>query len=102
MIRHIVLVRFRPEIGAGRIAEIFTSLEALKAVVPGILVISAGSNVSPEGMAQGHTHGFTVDFEDVAARDRYLADPDHARVGAALVEAAVGGAAGLLVLDYEF
>jgi hypothetical protein len=101
MIRHIVLVPFKPDIEGGRIAEIFASLKALKALVPGILAISAGSNVSPEGMARGHTHGFTVDFEDVAARDRYLADPDHGKVGAALVAAAAGGADGLVVLDYE-
>jgi hypothetical protein len=100
MIRHIVLVRFRPDTGSARIAEIFASLHALKAVVPGIRSIHAGPNVSPEDMARGHTHGFTVDFETEAARDAYLADADHGKVGAALVGAAQGGIDGILVLDF--
>ena len=100
MIRHVVLVRFRPDVAAAAIGEIFESLFRLKDLIPGILAITAGSNVSPEGLARDYTHGFTVDFIDVAARDRYLADPDHGKVGAALVAAATGGIEGLVVLDY--
>ena len=100
MIRHIVLVRFSAETSQTRIDEIFASLHALKQVVPGIVSISVGRNVSPEGLACGYTHAFTVDFTDVVARDRYLADPDHGKVGAALVAAASGGIDGLIVLDY--
>jgi Stress responsive A/B Barrel Domain len=100
MIRHIVLVRFSPETSQARIDEIFVSLHALKQIIPGILAITIGPNVSPEGLGRGYTHGFTVDFTDVAARDRYLADPDHGKVGAALVAAASGGIEGLVVLDY--
>ena len=100
MIRHIVLVHFSAETSQTRIDEIFASLHALKQVVPGIVSISVGRNVSPEGLARGYTHAFTVDFTDVVARDRYLADPDHGKVGAALVAAASGGIDGLVVLDY--
>ena len=100
MIRHIVLVRFSIDTSQARIDEIFGSLHALKQVVPGIVAISAGANASPEGLARGYTHGFTVDFSDIAARDRYLADPDHGKVGAALVGAATGGIDGLVVLDF--
>jgi hypothetical protein len=100
MIRHIVLIRFRADMPEARIGGIFASLHALQAVIPGILAISWGGNVSPEGLGRGFTHGFTVDFADVAARDRYLADPDHGKVGAALVGAAEGGIDGILVLDF--
>jgi hypothetical protein len=46
------------------------------------------------------THGFTVDFVDVASRDSYLAHPDHRTVGARLVNAVEGGRGGLVVIDW--
>ena len=49
----------------------------------------------------GHTHAFTVDFDDAAARDAYLALPEHESAGARLVRATEGGLAGLIVLDIE-
>jgi hypothetical protein len=100
MIRHIVLVRVVSDIDPGRIAAVMNGIADLRRSIPGILAFSWGRNVSPEGLAREYTHAFTVDFEDEAARDRYLADPDHARAGAALVAAADGGVEGLLVMDY--
>ena len=40
-----------------------------------------------------------MDFEDAAARDSYLALPEHEAAGARLVRAAEGGLAGLTVMD---
>ena len=101
MIRHIVLVRFRTDVTDASIATIFQALHALKATIPGILDVAHGANVSPEKLGRGTTHAFTVDFTDEAARDRYLADADHGKVGAALVAAAHGGVDGLTVVDFE-
>jgi hypothetical protein len=101
MIRHIVLARFGSDVDAAEIARIFAGLGDLQRTVPGILSFSVGANVSPEGLARGYTHAFTVDFADTAARDRYLADADHARAGAAVVAALEGGVEGLLVVDFE-
>ena len=70
-------------------------------MVAGIRAIDGGPNVSPEGLARGYSHAFTVDFDDAAARDRYLADADHGKVGAALVAAAEGGVDGLVVIDFD-
>jgi len=81
--------------------ELFEALDALKAVIPGIVSVSAGRDCSPEGLQSGMTHGFTVDFVDVAARDRYLAHPDHKSIGARLVSAVEGGIEGLVVLDWS-
>ena len=100
MIRHIVLVRFSPQTMPARIAEIFIALEALQASIPGILAISHGANASPEGLARGYTHAFTVDFVDAAARDGYLPHPEHGKVGKAIVAAAEGGIEGVAVIDY--
>jgi hypothetical protein len=101
MIRHIVLLRFRQDARPERIAIVLAAIHALKHTLPGILAVHSGANVSPEGLGRGFTHAFTVDFEDEAARDRYLADADHAKAGAGLVAEAEGGVEGLLVVDFE-
>ena len=100
MIRHVVLVRFREGVAASEVAAVFAALADLRRHLPGMLGFAAGPNVSPEGLARGFTHAFTVDFADVAARDDYLALPEHEAAGARLVKAAEGGLAGLTVLDF--
>jgi Stress responsive A/B Barrel Domain len=99
MIRHIVLVRFRAEISARQIAGIFADLQAIRAVLPGVLAITSGRSESPEAMERGYMHGFVADFADWAALEAYQNHPDHKRVGAALVAGAVGGLEGILVFD---
>jgi hypothetical protein len=100
MIRHVVLVRFREGVAPDEISSIFDALAGLGRLLPGMRDFRCGPNVSPEGLARGLTHGFTVDFADAAARDTYLALPEHEAAGARLVKAAEGGLAGLTVLDF--
>lgn len=97
MIRHIVLLKARPEVTEAQIATIFADLHSLK--LPGILAIHSGRSESPEKIERGYLHGFTVDFADWEALATYQAHPDHKRVGAALVAAAEGGLEGILVFD---
>jgi hypothetical protein len=97
MIRHIVLLKARPEVPDAHIEGIFTDLHSLK--LPGILAIHSGRSESPEQIERGYLHGFTVDFADWDALAAYQAHPDHKRVGAALVAAAQGGIDGVLVFD---
>lgn len=99
MIRHIVLVRFRPEVTHDTIAEILADLQAIEGKVPGLLSIASGRSESPEKIERGYMHGFTVDFADWAALEAYQQHPDHRRVGAALVAHAEGGLDGILVFD---
>jgi hypothetical protein len=99
MIRHCVLVRFRPEITQDQRLSLYAELEALRDVVPGFLAMYAGPNVSPEGLHQGFVDGFTMDFIDDAARDAYLVHPDHKTAGSKLVAALEGGRDGLVVFD---
>jgi Stress responsive A/B Barrel Domain len=99
MIRHIVLIRFRPEITEAAIAAIFSDLHAVRDVVPGVLAIHAGRSESPEQIERGYLHGFTVDFSDWEALAAYQTHPDHSRVGEALVAGAQGGLDGILVFD---
>jgi Stress responsive A/B Barrel Domain len=99
MIRHIVLLKARPEVTDAEIAAIFADLQSIKTKLPGILSIHAGRSMSPEKIERGYLHGFTVDFTDWQALAAYQIHPDHKRVGAALVAAAQGGIDGILVFD---
>jgi hypothetical protein len=99
MIRHIVLLKARPEVTEAEIAAIFADLAAIKDKLPGVLAIHSGRSMSPEKIERGYLHGFTVDFTDWAALAAYQDHPDHKRVGAALVAAAEGGIDGILVFD---
>ena len=101
MIRHVVLVRIRADVGQAETDAVFLQLAALRTVLPGLKRFTAGPNVSPEGLNRGYTHVFTCDFEDAAARDAYLEHPAHTVAGARLVAAAEGGADGLIVVDFD-
>lgn len=100
-VRHIVLCHFRHSVTSTEREAVFAELAGLRGHLPGILAMSFGANVSPEGLGQGFSHGFTIDFADATARDAYLADAAHGRAGAKLVAALDGGASGLIVFDIE-
>ena len=99
MIRHIVLARFRRDIGSGEIAAIFSDLEKLRGHIPGMLAFHGGCNTSPENLDRGYSHAFTVDFADAAARDAYLDHQAHKAAGSKLVAACEGGVEGIVVTD---
>ncbi len=101
MIRHMVLLRFRPEVSASDRAALMCDLDGLRARLPGIVTFAALRNVSPEEpVVHGFEDGFIVDFRDEAARDAYLADEVHRAIGARLVAACSGGTEGLIVFDH--
>lgn len=101
MIRHLVLLRFRPEVTATEKAALMTELEALRGHLPGILSFTPLANVSPEHpVVHGFVDGFAIDLVDEAARDAYLVDPGHQSAGARLTAACEGGAAGIVVFDH--
>ncbi|MCU0831885.1 MAG: Dabb family protein [Rhizobiaceae bacterium] len=99
MVRHIVLIRFKPEIGEAEIASIFDALHAIKAVLPGVISITSGRSESPEQIERGYMHGFIADFADWDALAAYQVHPNHRSVGARLVANAIGGLEGILVFD---
>lgn len=97
-IRHCVFLKFQAGMSQADKQGIYDELAALRGHLR-IDAMSFGANVSPEGLHQGFTDGFTMDFPDAAARDAYLADPAHGAAGARLVAHLEGGIAGLLVFD---
>ena len=101
MIRHVVLFKLRHGFGDSAAAEIFNALKTLKHEIPGIIGVSCGADVSPEGLQRGNTHAFSVDFTNAAARDAYLPHPAHQKVGGMIVASSEGGVEGVTALDWE-
>ena len=101
MIRHVVLFKLRTNLAPSTADDIFAALKSLQVQIPGIIAISTGPDASPEGLQRGNTHGFTVDFENAAARDAYLPHPAHQKVGAMIVAASDGGVEGITVVDWQ-
>ncbi|MFK8025805.1 MAG: Dabb family protein [Ilumatobacter sp.] len=102
MVRHCVFIRFRADVSDAEINGLLDAIVDLRCHLAGILDVHVAPNSSPEvGMDRGYAHGFIVDFETAADRDRYLADDRHRAVGAELVRAAAGGTDGIFVYDLE-
>ncbi|AVA20604.1 Dabb family protein [Rhizobium sp. LEGMi198b] len=99
MILHCVFLRLKSAMTQDEKKELFESVAALQQVIPGILDVKYGPNVSPEGLHGGFVDGFVVTFESPEARDAYLVHPEHVAVGERLVSSTDGGLAGLLVFD---
>lgn len=101
MIRHIVLIRFRPDVTEDAIARIFDDLTEIRRHLPGMGPFAAGRSESPEMLERGYMHGFTVDFDSWDGLAAYQNHPEHRRVGNAIIAAAEGGIDGILVFDME-
>ncbi len=99
MIRHIVLIRFRPDISEEEVAALFGEVHAVQSRLPGIRSVTSGRSESPEKIERGYMHGFVVDFDDWDALAAYQDYPAHKTLGARLVANAVGGLDGILVFD---
>ncbi|QLF69670.1 Dabb family protein [Peteryoungia desertarenae] len=99
MIQHCVFLRFKAAVQQAEKQAIYDGILALKDVVPGMLDVKFGPNVSPEGLSSGYDDGFIVTFENEIDRDYYLKHPDHVAVGERIVSATDGGLAGILVFD---
>ena len=81
LLRHVVLFGFKDETTEAVKDEIVRRFVALKDQIEGIAAFEWGTNVSPEGLDQGHSHCFIPTFESDAARDAYLPHPAHVAFG---------------------
>jgi hypothetical protein len=78
---HMVSFKFKPEAGPEKIREVEQAFAALKAKIPVIRTFEWGTNVSPEKLDKGFTHGFVLTFKDARDRDAYLVHPEHQAFG---------------------
>lgn len=100
MVHHVVLFRFRSDLPEGAVEEVFAELRGFRQSIPGITGFQGGAYNSPEGLAQGFTHGFTMTFADAASRDAYLPHPLHQAVVAKLLPMLEGGVEGVVAFDF--
>lgn len=84
MFRHIVLFKFRSDVDASIINDIFYELEKEKEIMPGIIVISWGKTINAED-SKGYTHGVIMDFTDKAAYDHHVIHSKHKELQKKLV-----------------
>jgi hypothetical protein len=96
-VQHIALFRFKPGASADFVQRTSDDLRHLAQVIPGITSFSIGTNNSPEGLADGLTHGFVMTFKDAAARDSYLPHPEHEKFKALVLPYIEK----VVVFDYE-
>ena len=96
MVQHIVLLKLKPGTTSDQTQAVLEGLKQLK--LPGIVSVTGGDNNSPEGKSQDFSWGFTITFENEAARDAYLPHPDHKAVSAETIRPIVDD---VLVFDYS-
>jgi hypothetical protein len=99
MILHCVFLRFKSATATSEKQAVYEAVAALKDVIPGIIDVKYGQNVSPEGLNGGFLDGFVITLESTEARDAYLVHPEHVAVGERIVSLTDGGLAGLMVFD---
>ena len=101
MIRHIVLTKFKPETPEDKIEGIYARLADVADRLPGANGFTGGRSESPEQIERGYMHGFVIDFDSWEDLQTYQDNDDHKACGAQLVENAIGGIEGILVLDLD-
>lgn len=83
-LRHVVLFGWRSTSSPADVRRLEEAFAALPGLIPLIRHYEWGTNCSPEGLAQGHTHCFLLTFASAADRDAYLVHPEHERFVALL------------------
>lgn len=102
MIRHLVHLRFRSDVGRADKDALYAELAGLSGHIDGILDFQHRENVSVETpLVRDFLDMFWFDFRDTSVRDTYLEDPTHQAIGGRIVEKLEGGAEGVFVCDIE-
>lgn len=99
--KHIVLMRFPPQVERESVAGIFEALDDLRDRVAGIVDISSGPYDSPEGLNKGFTHALVVTFADEESRDACLQDSRYEQVRQMIAGELAGGLADMVAFDFK-
>ena len=81
---HVVSLKFKEGASQEQIRQVEEAFAALKDKVPGVVVMTWGTNVSPEKHDKGFTHCFVLAFDSGKDRDAYLVHPEHKAFGKVL------------------
>lgn len=79
--RHVVLFKFKDSSTKEDVKMVETAFRALPSKIDTITDFEWGTDVSPEGKAQGFTHCFLVTFKDKAGLEVYIPHPAHKEFG---------------------
>ncbi|RYH03885.1 Dabb family protein [Salipiger sp. IMCC34102] len=101
MIDHIVLCRLDPDHDPQALQAVMAGLAGLVGTLPGFLSFAHGPNLDLEARSPGFGYGFRATFADRDALGAYAADPEHQRLGAALVDLCADGINGLFIADLD-
>ena len=96
MIRHVLLIRFKPGTPPQSIERIRAAFKSMQSRVDGVVDVEWGENDSPENKSKGFTHCILMTFADENARNNYLPHPQHS----ALKEIFDPILEDIIVLDY--
>ncbi len=96
MLRHIVLLTFKPEASSEERAAVRTAMEGFPAQVPEVRSLVCGENVGSG--SNHHDMALVVDFDDLAAFRCYLESPAHR----AYVEGPAKAVAKLAAIQHEW
>ena len=77
LLRHVVLFTYKNDVSDSAIDEVNTAFASLNNEIAEIADFEWGLNNSPEGIAQGFTHGYLLTFKSEADREVYLVHPKH-------------------------
>ncbi|MBS9422381.1 Dabb family protein [Photorhabdus caribbeanensis] len=97
MIRHILLLKFTPEIKEQQLMMIRDTAISMQHQISGISAVEWGSNVSSENKNKGFTHAITMTFDDQKAISNYLSHPKHDKLKDLLIDSVND----IIVFDYE-
>jgi heme-degrading monooxygenase HmoA len=78
MLKHVVLVKFKPTVTAEEVALLRKMFTALPAIIPEIQGYEFGEDVRPE---RSFDFALVSTFADAEALKRYIVQPDHAAAG---------------------
>lgn len=97
MYDHLVVFKFNDRITPEKEKELLDKLKAFKGVIPGIVELTAGINVTEEReRVQGYTLGLRVTFENKEALSEYGPHPAHQN----FVQSLDGVIEDVIVVDY--
>lgn len=82
IVNHVVAFKFKDTASAEQIREVEDAFAALPGKIREIKSFRSGTNISPEKLDKGFTHGFLLTFKSEKDRDAYLVHPDHKAFGA--------------------
>lgn len=85
MVRHFGVFEFHPHVTPDEIDESFAVMKQMVGRIDGLLSMEHGLYNGNEGLNDGFTHGFLMNFISEEARDNYLPHPVHEEVKTVVV-----------------